>query len=102
VPDSRIRLLPIALSAAQVRDYYRGFANATMWPLLHDAIEKVPLRACLVAYPGGRSVGSRTNRPLTQAIGRPVAPSTSFRSPSGSLSLMFCASMRAAVACGQD
>jgi len=40
VPDSGIRLLPIALSAAQVRDYYRGFSNATMWPLLHDAIEK--------------------------------------------------------------
>jgi trehalose 6-phosphate synthase len=40
VPNSGVRLLPIALSAAQVRDYYRGFANATMWPLLHDAIEK--------------------------------------------------------------
>ena len=40
VPDSGVRLLPIALSAAQVRDYYRGFSNATMWPLLHDAIEK--------------------------------------------------------------
>jgi trehalose 6-phosphate synthase len=40
LPDSGIRLLPIGLSAAQVRDYYRGFANATMWPLLHNAIEK--------------------------------------------------------------
>src|ERR1700741_3302059 len=40
LPDSGIRLLPIALSAAQARDYYRGFANATMWPLLHNAIEK--------------------------------------------------------------
>jgi trehalose 6-phosphate synthase len=40
LPDSDIRLLPIGLSAAQVRDYYRGFANATMWPLLHNAIEK--------------------------------------------------------------
>ncbi|TVZ00811.1 trehalose-6-phosphate synthase [Trebonia kvetii] len=40
LPDSRVSLLPIALSAAQVRDYYRGFANATMWPLLHNAIEK--------------------------------------------------------------
>ncbi|MGH3206787.1 MAG: alpha,alpha-trehalose-phosphate synthase (UDP-forming) [Trebonia sp.] len=39
-PDSGIRLMPIGLSAAQVRDYYRGFANATMWPLLHNAIEK--------------------------------------------------------------
>ena len=40
LPDSDIRLQPIALSAGQVRDYYRGFANATMWPLLHNAIEK--------------------------------------------------------------
>ena len=40
LPDSDVRLLPVRLSAAQVRDYYRGFANATMWPLLHDAIEK--------------------------------------------------------------
>lgn len=40
LPDSDIRLLPIGLHAAQVRDYYRGFANATMWPLLHNAIEK--------------------------------------------------------------
>lgn len=40
LPDSEARLLPVGLSAAQVRDYYRGFANATMWPLLHNAIEK--------------------------------------------------------------
>ena len=40
LPDSDVRLLPVRLSAAQVRDYYRGFANATMWPLLHDAVEK--------------------------------------------------------------
>jgi trehalose 6-phosphate synthase len=40
LPDSGVQLLPIALSAAQARDYYRGFANATLWPLLHDAIEK--------------------------------------------------------------
>ena len=40
LPDSEIRLMPIGLSAAQARDYYRGFANATMWPLLHNAIEK--------------------------------------------------------------
>jgi trehalose 6-phosphate synthase len=40
LPDSDIRLLPIGLSATQARDYYRGFSNATMWPLLHNAIEK--------------------------------------------------------------
>jgi len=40
LPGLDARLLPIRLSAAQVRDYYHGFANATLWPLLHDAIEK--------------------------------------------------------------
>jgi trehalose 6-phosphate synthase len=40
LPEMDVRLLPISLSAAQVRNYYHGFANATMWPLLHNAIEK--------------------------------------------------------------
>ena len=40
LPDSGVRLLPIGLPAAHVRNYYHGFANATMWPLLHNAIEK--------------------------------------------------------------
>jgi trehalose 6-phosphate synthase len=40
LPDLSARLLPVGLSASQVRQYYHGFANATLWPLLHDAIEK--------------------------------------------------------------
>jgi trehalose 6-phosphate synthase len=40
LPDMDVRLLPISLSASQVRNYYHGFANATLWPLLHNAIEK--------------------------------------------------------------
>ncbi len=40
LPDLDVQLRPISLSAAQVRHYYHGFANATLWPLLHDAIEK--------------------------------------------------------------
>jgi len=40
LPDLSVRLLPVSLSAAQVRQYYHGFANATLWPLLHDAIER--------------------------------------------------------------
>src|SRR5215472_8712606 len=40
LPDFSVRLLPVGLSAAQIRQYYHGFANATLWPLLHDAIEK--------------------------------------------------------------
>src|SRR5579859_113511 len=40
LPDLSVRLLPVSLSAAQLRQYYHGFSNATLWPLLHDAIEK--------------------------------------------------------------
>ncbi len=40
LPDLSVRLLSVGLSAAQIRQYYHGFANATLWPLLHDAIEK--------------------------------------------------------------
>jgi trehalose 6-phosphate synthase len=40
LPDFSAHLRPVALSAAQVRNYYHGFANATLWPLLNYAIEK--------------------------------------------------------------
>ena len=40
LPDLNLRLLPVNLSPAQARQYYYGFANSTLWPLLHDAIEK--------------------------------------------------------------
>jgi trehalose 6-phosphate synthase len=40
LPDLSINLAPVTLSAAHVRDYYHGFANRTLWPLLHNAIER--------------------------------------------------------------
>src|ERR1700744_1390114 len=40
IPDSGVRLLPVGLSAAQVRNYYHGFANASLWPLLPKSAEK--------------------------------------------------------------
>src|SRR5438046_3545594 len=40
LPDLSVRMLPAGLSASQVRQYYQGFANATMWTLLHDTIEQ--------------------------------------------------------------
>src|SRR6201986_3996344 len=68
LPDTDIRLLPIGLSAAQVRDYYRGFANATMWPLLHNAIEKPRFeRAWWRAYEEvNRLFAERTMAALTE------------------------------------
>ena len=32
------RLHPIALTADEIRDYYEGFSNTTLWPLYHDVI----------------------------------------------------------------
>ncbi|MHB1929413.1 MAG: alpha,alpha-trehalose-phosphate synthase (UDP-forming) [Acidimicrobiales bacterium] len=31
-----MRIVPVALSAEDVADYYEGFSNATLWPLYHD------------------------------------------------------------------
>src|SRR6266851_872225 len=33
-----LHLVGIGLSEAEVRDYYEGFCNATLWPLYHDVI----------------------------------------------------------------
>src|ERR1035438_1190612 len=33
-----MHLVCVGLSAAEVRDYYEGFCNATLWPLYHDVI----------------------------------------------------------------
>ena len=35
-----VELLPIALSRRGVEDCYHGFANRTLWPLLHGLIEQ--------------------------------------------------------------
>ncbi|MGH3125271.1 MAG: alpha,alpha-trehalose-phosphate synthase (UDP-forming), partial [Streptosporangiaceae bacterium] len=35
---SGMHLVSVGLSTAEVRDYYEGFCNATLWPLYHDVI----------------------------------------------------------------
>jgi alpha,alpha-trehalose-phosphate synthase [UDP-forming] len=39
-----IRNTPVALTAGEIRDYYEGFANRTIWPLYHDAIRAPEFR----------------------------------------------------------
>jgi trehalose 6-phosphate synthase len=34
-----LRIRPVVLSDDELRGYYEGFANATLWPLYHDAVE---------------------------------------------------------------
>ncbi|GAA1986505.1 trehalose-6-phosphate synthase [Catenulispora subtropica] len=36
--DEGLLMHPVRLSAAEVRSYYEGFSNATLWPLYHDVI----------------------------------------------------------------
>ncbi|HJQ03062.1 MAG TPA: trehalose-6-phosphate synthase [Jatrophihabitans sp.] len=36
--ESGMRLIAVALSDEEIRDYYEGFSNATLWPLYHDVI----------------------------------------------------------------
>jgi trehalose 6-phosphate synthase len=33
-----VRLRTVPMSRADIRDYYEGFSNATLWPLYHDVI----------------------------------------------------------------
>ncbi|GAA4900239.1 trehalose 6-phosphate synthase [Stackebrandtia albiflava] len=35
-----MRLSPVSLTGEELRDYYEGFSNATLWPLYHDAVEQ--------------------------------------------------------------
>jgi trehalose 6-phosphate synthase len=34
-----MQLIPVHLTADEVRDYYEGLSNGTLWPLYHDAVE---------------------------------------------------------------
>jgi len=36
--ESGMRLVAVGLSDEEIRDYYEGFSNATLWPLYHDVI----------------------------------------------------------------
>jgi alpha,alpha-trehalose-phosphate synthase [UDP-forming] len=33
-----MHLVPVALTASEIADFYEGFSNATLWPLYHDVI----------------------------------------------------------------
>ncbi|GLZ32854.1 trehalose-6-phosphate synthase [Lentzea sp. NBRC 105346] len=36
--DDGLLLHPVSLSSDEVRDYYEGFSNGTLWPLYHDVV----------------------------------------------------------------
>ncbi len=38
--EDGLQLVPIAMSQAEVEDFYEGFSNDTLWPLYHDLVAK--------------------------------------------------------------
>ncbi|GGM44346.1 trehalose-6-phosphate synthase [Longimycelium tulufanense] len=36
--EEGLRLHPVRLSTEEMRDYYEGFSNGTLWPLYHDVV----------------------------------------------------------------
>jgi trehalose 6-phosphate synthase len=38
--DDGLVLHPVTLSSDEVRDYYEGFSNASLWPLYHDVVAR--------------------------------------------------------------
>jgi len=66
--SSGMHLVGVGLSAAEVRDFYEGFCNATLWPLYHDVIAPPQFRRpWWDAY-------VRVNRRFAQAAAAQAAP----------------------------
>jgi trehalose 6-phosphate synthase len=38
--ENGLSLVPVALTAEEVEEFYEGFSNATLWPLYHDVVAK--------------------------------------------------------------
>jgi trehalose 6-phosphate synthase len=38
--EDGLQLVPVALSAEEIEEFYEGFANGTLWPLYHDLVAK--------------------------------------------------------------
>ena len=63
-----MHLVSVGLSADEVRDYYEGFCNATLWPLYHDVIAQPEFhRQWWDAY-------VTVNRRYAQAVAEQAAP----------------------------
>ncbi|GAB3871689.1 alpha,alpha-trehalose-phosphate synthase (UDP-forming) [Terrabacter terrigena] len=62
--EDGIHLHPVALSADEIRDYYEGFSNDTLWPIYHDVIVPATFhREWWAAY---RAVNERFARAIAE------------------------------------
>jgi trehalose 6-phosphate synthase/phosphatase len=63
-----ISIIPVSLSSKEIREYYEGFSNDTLWPLYHDVIAPPSYhREWWEAY-------ARVNRRFANAAARAAAP----------------------------
>ncbi len=63
-----MHLVSVGLSADEVRDYYEGFCNATLWPLYHDVIAQPEF------HRPWWDVYVRVNRRYARAVAEQAAP----------------------------
>lgn len=66
--EGGMRLVPVPLSAEEVRDYYEGFSNDTLWPIFHDVI--VPAKFHREWWASYVAVNQR----FAEAVARVAAP----------------------------
>jgi len=66
--DDGIWLHPVTLTSDEVRDYYEGFSNATLWPLYHDVV------ATPVFDRGWWDAYVRVNKRFAEACAKIAAP----------------------------
>lgn len=66
--ENGMHLRPVGLSAEDVRDFYEGFSNDTLWPIYHDVIVPASFhREWWSAY-------ERVNRRFAEAVAEEAAP----------------------------
>ncbi|MDC5699000.1 trehalose-6-phosphate synthase [Intrasporangium calvum] len=66
--EDGMHLRPVGLSAEEVRDFYEGFSNDTLWPIYHDVIVPASFhREWWAAY-------VRVNRRFAEAVAEEAAP----------------------------
>lgn len=66
--EDDMELHPVPLSAEEIRDYYEGFSNGSLWPLYHDVIVPATFKR------RWRATYERVNQRFADAAAKLVAP----------------------------
>jgi trehalose 6-phosphate synthase/phosphatase len=63
-----LRCVPVELEAREARDYYEGFANGILWPVLHYQLDRLPTQ------PSGWDAYRRVNERFAEAVFQQYRP----------------------------